>query len=82
MRRPLNSDTTTSYQGRVVVRDGGSPARSATAVVAIEVIRNLFDPEFLPVSYEQTILETRSVGTSILQVSATDADSRVRDIFN
>ncbi|XP_035826841.1 protocadherin Fat 4, partial [Aplysia californica] len=76
VRRPLTSDSATGYQGRVVARDGGSPARSATAVVSITVIRNLFDPEFVRPSYEETILETRVIGSSILQVQATDSDSR------
>ena len=64
-------------QGRIVVRDGGSPARSATALAFITVIRNLFRPTFQPQNYEETTLETRAIGTSVARVFATDQDSRV-----
>ncbi|GFN78435.1 protocadherin fat 4, partial [Plakobranchus ocellatus] len=77
VRRPLTSDLdTTSYTGRIVARDGGSPSRSATALAFITVIRNLFRPVFQQQNYEETILETRAIGTSVVRVVATDQDSR------
>ncbi|RUS85645.1 hypothetical protein EGW08_006591, partial [Elysia chlorotica] len=76
VRRPLTTDIDTTYTGRIVARDGGSPARSATALAFITVIRNLFRPTFAPVNYEQTILETRPIGTALVRVTASDRDSR------
>ena len=61
-------------QGRVVVMDGGTPARSATGLVNIYVGRNNLAPVFNPSSYTATLKETAPVGVSILTVSATDTD--------
>lgn len=64
-------------QLRVEARDGGSPPRSATALVNINVQRNLHAPVFNPTRYEETILETTGLGVSLVRVLATDADTRV-----
>ncbi|XP_076458559.1 protocadherin Fat 1-like [Babylonia areolata] len=69
-------DTSTFYRLRVEARDGGTPARSATALLSINVRRNLAAPVFVQNSYETTILETQSLGVNILRVSATDADTK------
>ncbi|KAL8559117.1 hypothetical protein ACOMHN_046165 [Nucella lapillus] len=69
-------DTNTLYRLRVEARDGGTPPRSATALVSINVRRNLASPVFVQNTYETTILETQSLGVNILRVSATDADTK------
>ncbi|KAJ8316548.1 hypothetical protein KUTeg_005899, partial [Tegillarca granosa] len=78
VRSVLTAETRDSYQGRIVAFDSGSPPRSATATAKIFITRNLNKPVFNPTNYAETILETLSIGTSILRVTATDADR----IFN
>ena len=73
--RDLTLDTSTFYRLRVEARDGGSPSLSATALVEITVLRNLFDPEFTQQNYEITIDETQSLGVQLLQISARDQDA-------
>ena len=74
----LSKSSHSSTQGRIVARDGGVPSRSATALAFITVIRNLFRPTFVTQNYEETILETRAIGTSVVRVQASDQDGRVR----
>ncbi|KAJ8318063.1 hypothetical protein KUTeg_003154 [Tegillarca granosa] len=74
VRSVLTAETRDSYQGRIVAFDSGSPPRSATATAKIFITRNLNKPVFNPTNYAETILETLSIGTSILRVTATDAD--------
>ncbi|XP_046579033.1 protocadherin Fat 4-like [Haliotis rubra] len=76
VQRDLRSDTLTFYRLRVEARDGGSPARSATVLVNINVQRNLYAPVFNPARYEETIMETTGLGVSLVRVLATDADTR------
>ena len=66
-----------SLQGRVVAFDSGSPPRSVTTLARIEVTRNLFTPRWDSLDYSTTVLETLSVGNSVLQVRAFDDDTRV-----
>jgi len=77
VRASLTSETRDYYQGRIVAYDGGTPARSATAIATINILRNLNRPIFNPNSYEETIQETLQAGSSILQVFASDADRTV-----
>ena len=65
------------FQIRVLAADGGSPSLTAMTTVNVAVSRNLFSPEFSPLSYEITIFETQPLGVSILKVSATDGDTKV-----
>lgn len=62
---------------RIFAQDGGSPPRTATTVASITVQRNINSPVFERQSYNETILETRQLGLSFLQVKATDGDTRV-----
>ena len=73
--RDLTLDTATFYRLRVEARDGGTPSLSATALVEITVLRNLFDPEFTQQNYEVTIDETQALGVDILQIVARDQDA-------
>ena len=73
--RDLTFDTATFYRLRIEARDGGNPSLSATAVVEITVLRNLFAPEFTQQNYEIQIDETQPLGVNILQISAQDQDA-------
>ncbi|XP_060080745.1 protocadherin Fat 4-like, partial [Ylistrum balloti] len=69
----LNLVNVPSYQGRVVANDGGSPPRSATALIVIEVNRNLHRPIIPSSTYSQGTLETH--GIDVIAIPATDADT-------
>ena len=73
--------TKTLSQLRVEAKDGGNPALSATALVTINVERNLFSPVFAQDTYAATIFETQDLGSAILTVFATDADIRVSSTY-
>ncbi|XP_041364041.1 cadherin-23-like [Gigantopelta aegis] len=80
VRADLVAETRPQYQGRVVASDSGHPPRSATAIVKINVIRNLHHPQFQQSSYQTNVLETVGVGASVLSVQALDND--IRSPFN
>lgn len=63
---------------RVRVADGGSPSRTATAILTINVLQNLNAPIF-PVQdvCANTISEETPAGTLVDTVTATDSDSKV-----
>lgn len=71
----LTFDAATFYQLRIEARDGGSPARSATALAQITVLRNLFTPEFDQLFYNTTIDETLQPGQTVVQILASDSDA-------
>ncbi|KAL3878038.1 hypothetical protein ACJMK2_035674 [Sinanodonta woodiana] len=73
--RNLTLQTGTFYRLRVVAVDGGTPPKSATALAEITILKNLKDPAFSPLSYTTTIDETLPPGSSVLRVTATDADT-------
>ena len=75
VNRDLTLDTASFYRLRIEARDGGTPSLSATALVEITVLRNLFDPEFTQQNYEVTIDETQSLGVNIVQLTAEDRDA-------
>lgn len=62
------------FQGRIIARDGGSPSRSATAIIKININRNLHVPTFNPSSYSQKIYETELIGNVVVDVNAEDND--------
>ena len=60
----------------VKAQDGGSPSLSTTVTVYMNVLDvNDNAPVFDPSSYDSEIWENATVGTSVLQVQATDLDS-------
>ena len=61
----------------MTVRDGGTPAKVATATVLVTVKRNLFPPKFEPLRIETSILESESLGVTIATVNAKDKDTKV-----
>jgi hypothetical protein len=64
------------------VQDFGTPRRSSTGLLLVNVTRNLLAPSFLPTQYADTILETQTLGASILQVTSNDGDATVSDQIN
>lgn len=64
-------------QIRVLASDGGTPPRTDTTVVTVNVQRNLIKPEFDPREYTASILETQPLGVPFAQVRGRDRDQRV-----
>ncbi|GAB6032360.1 Cadherin-23 [Chamberlinius hualienensis] len=65
----------------VLATDGGTPSQTGTATVTVILMDiNDHSPEFDSPSYEKTVLETDSPGSTVLTVSANDADAS--DAFN
>ena len=61
----------------MLASDGGSPSRSDSVVVDVNVQRNLNHPEFNPVDYDVEILELQRLGVPFVTVSAFDSDYTV-----
>ena len=60
------------------VYDSGSPVLfGPQATVIVNVIRNLNAPEFINEPYVSQVAQNALVGTSVVQVTATDADASV-----
>lgn len=78
----LSEDTQrpSRYVLSITAFDNGIPQLSSRVTVTVNVIRNRNGPVFSGNSYVTTIDESISVGTSILQVQATDADGVSKQI--
>ena len=65
------------FQLSVSARDQGTPqlTSSQQATVIITVVRNNFAPVFQNTPYSRDISQGTSAGTSVFQVTATDADT-------
>ncbi|XP_076458558.1 cadherin EGF LAG seven-pass G-type receptor 1-like [Babylonia areolata] len=76
--QPFSSDTNgfTSYVVTVQATDFGTPALSGTAVLNVNVLRNTQAPVFVSLSFSASVAQTLSVGSSVVRVSAEDADSQ------
>ncbi|KAK0049843.1 protocadherin Fat 4 [Biomphalaria pfeifferi] len=74
----IDREKVSQYRGVVQVVDGGVPSLLATASVIINV-NDLDDngPVFNPDSYRGVVIETATVGTSLVQLTTTDADTPV-----
>ncbi|XP_049823743.1 protocadherin-like wing polarity protein stan isoform X2 [Aethina tumida] len=73
--KPLDRETISGYLLTVTAKDGGNPPLSDTTDVEITVTDvNDNYPVFKQPSYSGSVLEDALVGTSVVQVSATDAD--------
>ncbi|XP_066994105.2 protocadherin-like wing polarity protein stan [Anabrus simplex] len=71
----LDRETVSGYLLTVTARDGGSPSLSDTTDVEITVTDvNDNAPVFKKTSYIGSVPEDALVGTSVVQISATDAD--------
>ncbi|XP_068147300.1 protocadherin-like wing polarity protein stan isoform X2 [Drosophila tropicalis] len=72
---PLDRETTSGYLLTVTAKDGGNPSLSDTTDVEISVTDvNDNAPMFKNPLYQSSILEDALVGTSVIQVSASDPD--------
>ncbi|XP_044201151.1 protocadherin Fat 4-like [Thunnus albacares] len=71
----LDRESKAEYNLQVIAEDQGRPARSSTATLLIQV-SDINDnvPKFSEAEYEVEVLETESVGTSVLSLSAVDPD--------
>ncbi|XP_041840144.1 protocadherin Fat 4 [Melanotaenia boesemani] len=71
----LDRETTASYSLLVVAEDQGRPARSATATLTVQVADiNDNVPKFSEAAYQVEVLETESLGETLVTVSAEDPD--------
>ncbi|XP_001961249.3 protocadherin-like wing polarity protein stan isoform X3 [Drosophila ananassae] len=72
---PLDRETTSGYLLTVTAKDGGNPSLSDTTDVEIGVTDvNDNAPAFKSPLYQASILEDALVGTSVIQVAASDPD--------
>lgn len=73
--KTLDRETTAGYLLTVTARDGGNPPMSDTTDVEISVTDvNDNYPQFRQPAYSGSVSEDALVGTSVVQVAATDAD--------
>jgi hypothetical protein len=66
---------------RVSATDGGIPPKSTTATAVVTVERNVYQPTFNPQRIDINILETHMLGIPIVDINATDKDTKVNTIF-
>ena len=80
----LDREMTARYNITVLAMDEGDPARTATALVMVDVLDiNDNEPVFAPFA-DLSILDSTPVGTPLLALSASDADDGVNgdiDVF-
>nr|XP_023822931.1 protocadherin-16-like [Salvelinus alpinus] len=73
--RPLDRERRARYSLTVTALDGGSPALSSTATVEVTLLDvNDHSPQFTSPSYTADLSEDVSIGSRVLEVSATDLD--------
>ena len=63
------------------MEDGGVPPRSRTAILTVNMLRNLNAPQFVEGTYEAEIQETHNIGASVLRIRATDSDNKVGNLI-
>ena len=75
-RGPLDHETTSAFEFRVVAEDGGRPSRSSTVRVSVTVV-DVDDelPIFLEPFYAFQIPENQPAGTEVGRVKAVDSDA-------
>ena len=61
----------------MLAKDGGTPSRTATTIVTIDVDRNLNSPRFSPDNVRVAIPETLAAGSLVTAVTASDDDTQV-----
>ncbi|XP_064092540.1 cadherin-related tumor suppressor-like [Macrobrachium nipponense] len=72
---PLDREDRANYSLVVTARDRGNPPNAHTLTISLRVIdENDNSPIFDPKQYSASVPENASIGLSVLQVSATDAD--------
>ena len=73
LSRPLDRETQSEHILTVIAADSSLSSEATVRVSVLDVNDN--SPQFLQPAYEATAAENTPVGTSVLQVFATDADS-------
>ena len=73
--KELDYESHTSYEIEVLAEDGGSPPQTGkiTVVVTLTDVNDEF-PQFTKKEYRKSVLESAQIGTTVLDVSATDKD--------
>ncbi|CAF95303.1 unnamed protein product, partial [Tetraodon nigroviridis] len=75
LHKPLDKETARSHTLVLTAADGGKPARSGTMTIKITVLDvNDNMPVFAKESYVAVLRENSPIGTTVLQVNATDLD--------
>ncbi|KAJ8245418.1 hypothetical protein GJAV_G00270520 [Gymnothorax javanicus] len=77
LSRPLDYEETREYNLRIKAQDGGRPPLiNATGVVVVRVVDvNDNAPMFVSTPFQASVLESVSVGQSVLHIQAIDSDS-------
>eukprot|EP00731_Ephydatia_muelleri_P025870 Em0017g953a len=72
----LNYRLTQFYQLTVIAQDMGTPPRSSSATLTVQILTaiNYFPPLFRFSSYTATLLDATPSNTSVVSMAATDAD--------
>ncbi|XP_054168820.1 protocadherin-like wing polarity protein stan [Oppia nitens] len=72
---PLDYEASHSYRLVVRAQDAGSPPRSNTTQLLVNILdKNDNEPKFYTSLFQETIVENSPVGSSIVRVQAYDAD--------
>lgn len=75
VKTQLDRETVPEYKIKVLAKDQGSPPKSSTATVILDVLDvNDNDPVFYPQQYVAFVGDNHPTGTSLLRVSAYDID--------
>ncbi|XP_046907537.1 protocadherin alpha-8-like [Hypomesus transpacificus] len=75
LQRPLDRETKRSHRLMLTAVDGGKPPRSGTVGIVIDVLDvNDNMPVFSKDTYSVMLNENSSIGTTVIQVNATDLD--------
>lgn len=73
--KPLDYETVRSYRLVIRAQDGGSPSRSNTTQLLVNVLdANDNSPRFYTSQFQEAVLESVPVGYNIVRVQAYDAD--------
>ncbi|KAL6474012.1 hypothetical protein MHYP_G00175730 [Metynnis hypsauchen] len=75
LQKPLDRETSTSHKLLLTALDGGRPPKSGTMEIIVDVIDvNDNVPVFTKDSYSVKLSENAAIGTTVIQVNATDVD--------
>ena len=71
----LDRETTDSYKFNVIAKDGGMPPKKGSLAVNVTITDiNDNNPAFDKTSYNVTVREDIPIGSTVIQISATDKD--------
>ena len=82
LRQSLLQTPTNQYQFSVEASDQSNPVRTATAGVIVDIVRDEQPPVFISEPYSTSIIETRTIGSQVYQVTAIDSDLRGSIVYN